>query len=105
MVVFLSPYTKENEEKSCFAGRDRIGEWALVDAGARRKGDPAPPANAVKFYTIKSFKGLEADIVFLTGVRSGSKACTLEDIYVGSSRARFLLYVFHEEGFSFRGQG
>ena len=51
----LSPYTKDNEEKSSFSGRARIGEWALVDAGARQKGDPAPPAIAVKFYTIKSF--------------------------------------------------
>jgi len=41
------------------------------------------------------------DIVFLTGIKSGSQACTLNNIYVGRSRGRFLLYIFHEEWFSF----
>ena len=59
------------------------------------------PSNAVRFYTIRSFKGLEADMVFLIGVRAGSQACTPGDVYVGSSRARFLLYLFHEEGYRF----
>ena len=33
--------------------------------------------------------------------RVGSQACTLNDIYVGSSRGRFLLYIFHEAGYQF----
>ncbi len=103
-VVILSPHVMD---KSAFAGRTKIGEWPLYDAragagvsGAKVKGK-FRPSNAVTFHTIRSFKGLEADIVFLTGIKSGSQACTPNDIYVGSSRARFLLYVFHEDGFSF----
>ncbi len=101
-VVILSPRTMEN---SPFAGQDRVGKWPLVDARAVAEGGSDPPANAVRFYTIRSFKGLEADIVFLTGIRTGLQACTPGDIYVGCSRARFLLYVFHEAGFVFLKSG
>jgi hypothetical protein len=97
-VVILSPHVMA---KSAFAGRNRIGEWPLYDSGARRANGEAHPANAVSFSTIRSYKGLEGDVIFLTGVRKGSQACTLNDIYVGCSRARFLLYVFHEEGYRF----
>jgi len=94
-------------DKSAFAGRTKIGEWPLYDARAgadnrgAETGGRVSPSNALTFQTIRSFKGLEADIVFLTGIRTGSQACTPNDIYVSSSRGRFLLYVFHEEGFSF----
>ena len=98
-VVILSPHVKG---KSCFAGRDKIGEWPLYDSGVRQETGAERPANAVSFSTIRSYKGLEGDVIFLTGVREGSQACTLNDIYVGCSRARFLLYVFHEEGFEFK---
>jgi len=70
-------------DKSAFAGRKKIGEWPLYDP--RAGGNKAKPSNAVTFQTIRSFKGLEADIVFLTGIRPGSQACTPNDIYVGSS--------------------
>jgi hypothetical protein len=53
--------------------------------------------NAVRFETIRSFKGLEADVVFLIGIYAGEH-CTRPDVYVGGSRARFLLYVFYQEG-------
>lgn len=90
-VVILSPNVKE---KSCLAGSDRIKEWPLVGLG---DGHP----NGVRFATIRSFKGLEADIVFLIGLKKGSPACTEADIYVGGSRACFLLYVFHEKSLRF----
>jgi superfamily I DNA/RNA helicase len=80
-IVILSPHIKE---KSSFAGVDKLKEWKLGET--------------IRFETIRSFKGLEADIVFLTGIRAGSKVCTDADVYVGGSRARFLLYVFHEDG-------
>lgn len=41
--------------------------------------------------------GLDADIVFLIYITAGSRVCTEADIYVGGSRARFLLYIFHDE--------
>ncbi len=97
-VAILSPHRLE---KSAFAGRNKVGEWPLYDAGSRREKEQVIPSNAVRFYTIRSFKGLEADIVFLTGIKPDSKVCTPGDVYVGCSRARFLLYVFHEEGYEF----
>lgn len=65
----------------------KIKEWPLVDM---KNG----PAYWIKFGTIRSFKGLEADVAFLIGIRSGSKVCTTADVYVGASRAKFLLFVF-----------
>ena len=53
-------------------------------------------ANAIRFETIRSFKGLEADVVFLIGICEGEH-CARPDVYVGGSRARFLLYVFYKE--------
>lgn len=89
-ILILSPHKKEN---SCLSDLTKIKEWPLVQYGDTK-------SNSVKFCTIRSFKGLEADIVFLIGIRNESKACTLSDVYVGGSRARFLLYVFHEESWN-----
>jgi len=86
-IIILSPYRKEN---SCLGGVDRIKEWPLTE-------DIESRTNAVRFQTIRSFKGLEADIVFLTGIKKDSRVCTDADIYVGGSRARFLLYIFREK--------
>jgi hypothetical protein len=36
-------------------------------------------------------------VVFLIGLTAGEKTCTDADVYVGGSRARFLLYVFHSK--------
>ncbi len=84
-ILILSPNVKE---KSSLAGASRIKEWPLTGLH-----DNHP--NAIRFATIRSFKGLEADIVFLIGLRKDNPACTDADIYVGGSRGRFLLYVFH----------
>lgn len=86
-ITILSPNKKE---KSCLAGADKIGQWSLTSFA-----EPKP--GAITFATIRSFKGLEADIVFLIGLKNDPLVCGPMDIYVGASRARFLLYVFHEE--------
>jgi hypothetical protein len=86
-ITVLSPHVYA---KSCLAGRERIKDWPVVESMEQR-------GNQIRFGTIRSFKGLEADIVFLVDIRP-SRACTLADIYVGGSRARFLLYVLHDEG-------
>lgn len=91
-IIILSP---NNKQKSSLADTDKLKNWPI---GALD--DPNP--YAVRFSTIRSFKGLEADIVFLIGLQDGNPALTPADIYVGGSRARFLLYVFHEEGFNLR---
>ena len=57
--------------------------------------------NVVRFSTIRSFKGLEADIVFLIDITPDSRVCTRADIYVGGSRARFMLYIFHDSRMDF----
>lgn len=84
-IVILSPHIKD---KSSLAGMEKLKEWSIGALSDTR-------SNAVRFSTIRSFKGLEADIVFLIGIKAGSQACTPTDIYVGGSRAKFLLYVFH----------
>jgi len=99
-IQILSPHRQEN---SSLAGLTKIKEWPLVrysDAvGVSGKSleKVNSTGNAVRFETIRSFKGLEADVVFLIGVCAGEQ-CTRPDVYVGGSRARFLLYVFYQEG-------
>lgn len=101
-VVILSPRLLQN---SSLAGIDSVGNWPLFDLRRRQQEAIEKPADAVAFNTIRAFKGLEADIVFLIGIKTGSKVCTINDIYVGCSRACFLLYIFHEEGFQFAKNG
>lgn len=90
-IMILSPYTRA---KSVLAGNHKIKEWPLHDYS--RDAHEA----GVQFATIRSFKGLEADIVFLIDIKEGSRACTVPDVYVGASRARALLHVFHHEDWS-----
>jgi hypothetical protein len=84
-MLILSPYRREN---SCLSGVVRLRDWPIIDFQSREHG--------IRFTTIRKFKGLEADVVFLVDVRD-SKACTPADVYVGASRARFMLYVLHHE--------
>ncbi|MDP3057968.1 MAG: hypothetical protein Q8N36_00690, partial [bacterium] len=85
-ILLLSPHRREN---SSLASLTKIKEWPLVDVAEQKYG--------LQFSTIRSFKGLEADVVFLIGLKQ-SKVCTPADVYVGASRAKFLLYMFcHEE--------
>lgn len=86
-ITILSPYTKM---KSCLGNIERIKEWPIVDL--KKESGPG-----IKYSTIRSFKGLEADIVFLIDVSNNFLVCSKEDIYVGSSRARYILYVLHHE--------
>lgn len=84
-ITILSPHVWH---KSCMAGKSKIKEWPVVDTINEA-------GNQIRFCTIRSFKGLEADIVFLVDIRP-SRACTEADIYVGGSRARYLLYILHD---------
>ena len=78
--------------KSCMADVDKLKSWTLKNTGD-------DDTSALRFDTIRSFKGLESDIVFLIDVKQDSPVYTKADIYVGGSRARFLLYIFEHEGF------
>lgn len=106
-ILILSPNTLK---RSCLAGCNSVKNWPLEvveprdrededrgEEGATRK-RKASGGGAIKFATIRSFKGLEADVVFLIGLHKNNRACTEADVYVGGSRARFLLYVFHKRG-------
>lgn len=90
-ITILSPHLKS---KSSLAGVSKIREWPLIDLEDTDK-------HGIRFATVRSFKGLEADVVFLIGIKDGSAVCTSEDIYVGSSRARYLLYIFHHPDWQF----
>lgn len=87
IITILSPHRKE---KSCLAGRDSLAGHPLGEVG-----DPRP--DALRFSTIRAFKGLEADVVLLIGVRPDSPVCSRPDLYVGGSRARFILHIFHRQ--------
>ncbi len=89
-ILILSPNRLEN---SSLAGCKKIGSWHISDFRENR----AIRAGNIPFATIRSFKGLESDIVFLIGLRDGKRNCTDADIYVGASRARFMLQVFHDK--------
>jgi hypothetical protein len=86
-ITILSP---NRQDKSCLAGVVKVLEFPLAAVG-----DPRP--DALRFSTIRAFKGLEADIVLLIGVRPDSKVCSRPDLYVGGSRARFMLHIFHRD--------
>lgn len=92
-ITILSPYTKA---KSCLKNNTKIGDWPINEINEQN-------SSGIKYSTIKSFKGLESDIVFLIDINNNKFICTDEDVYVGASRARYMLYVTHHEkweGFS-----
>jgi len=84
-MIILSPYRLEND---CLQGANKLKEWPIVGFQSKEHG--------IRFATIRSFNGLEADVVFPIDVKD-SKACTPADVYVGASRACYMLYVLHHE--------
>ena len=86
-ITILSP---NRREKSCLAGLDSLAGCPLAEVG-----DPRP--EAIRFSTIRAFKGLEADVVLLIGVHPDSPVCSRPDLYVGGSRARYILHIFHRD--------
>ncbi len=84
-ILILSPYRLDN---GCLQGASKLKEWPITQFQSKDHG--------IRFATIRSFKGLEADVVILIDVKD-SRACTRADVYVGASRARFMLYVLHHE--------
>lgn len=90
-VVILSPYA---QMKSSLADVRQLGATELTyDVNEWRKG------KGVLVTTMRSFKGLEADVVVLIDLpKPGSLAvCSVADFYVGSSRAKHLLKVISTE--------
>lgn len=90
-IAILSPFRPAN---TCLADGFSTSRLSLTQNFEDwRNGD------AVLQTTIKAFKGLEADIVFLIDipVPDTHPAFTSNDFYVGASRARSILHVFAKE--------
>ncbi len=85
-IVMLSPHTRE---KSCLAGVESLAGCALLPY------DPGAPSRGLSFSTVKSFKGLEADVVIFCDMDGKFPIHHAEDQYVAVSRARHVLYVLH----------
>lgn len=102
-LAILSPFQKRN---SVLAQSDKIGPLALTeDLEEWRVG------KGILFSTIRSFKGLEADIVIMVDVVDPDSITvfTKADFYVASSRAKHLLNIIvsqaHSNAFlSYRGE-
>jgi superfamily I DNA/RNA helicase len=92
-IVLLSPHSYDRS--------------LLADAGYRIGGyDIEPfqleePSEGTLYYeSLQSFKGMESPAVVLFDVRDGHVASSDTNVYVGCTRARHLLYVLHEDGWS-----
>jgi hypothetical protein len=58
----------------------------------------APQANCFRFSTIQGFKGLEADIVVLTGFEGYDRDGVERLLYIGATRAKSLLCTLFDHG-------
>ncbi|MFP4687515.1 MAG: NERD domain-containing protein [bacterium] len=80
--VILTRHSKSN---SPLAEVDKLGNYRIVKTSGGNR-------NQVLWSTIKSFKGLEADVVLLV-IPECKEKCGLE-YYTGASRAKHLLWIF-----------
>ena len=87
-IVMLSYYQQNN---TCLADTETINNYKITDS----------PNNAhkkqLRFSTVSSFKGLEANVVILIDVDEFVADKIMKN-YVASSRARHLLYIFKKTG-------
>lgn len=82
-IVVLAPYRHTNAQSGWAAGLD----------GVRLNTDVSHPvAGQVRVGTVQGFKGLEADVVILTGLNAQTLTHP-ELLYVGASRAKAALYI------------
>ena len=80
-VVVLSPVKESPAWK-----KRKIGPFELVDLDT-----PIRRSDQIRFSTIYSFKGLEADAVFIVDVTPAHRANHASLLHVGTSRAKHLL--------------
>ena len=80
-VIVLSP-----TKRSPVWQKRKIGPFELIDLDT-----PVRRSDQIRFSTIYSFKGLEADAVFLVDVTSEHHQHHASLLHVGTSRAKHLL--------------
>lgn len=92
-IVVLGPYNLDNPLCSM---RGHLRGYGCELVSIR---DDVNLENAIEYSTIKSFKGLEADMVILVdaSIPGQDPAFTIEDYYVAITRARSRLFVFSRE--------
>lgn len=89
-ITILSP---RKRARTSLAGRAKLNGVLVLTFGESWRED----ANAIRFATIHSFKGLESEVVILLGVDKLTQPHGQQVLYVGMSRARLRLYVLLRE--------
>jgi len=94
-IVIQSPYRSDNKSSS-FLGMQKIGGYPVVTSI-----DEWRAGEGVLFTTIRSFKGLEADAVILVDILDPKEQnfFTVNDLYVGASRAKHFLAILSQDQF------
>ena len=90
-ILILSPHG--TKVKTSLAGCSKIGEWRLVSSVVRKPGE-------LSLLSINKAKGLDSLAVIMIDVPNIEKLSTAQeqmDYFMGASRARQLLAIFHRE--------
>ena len=90
-ILILSPHG--TKVKTSLAGCSQIGEWRLVSSVVRKPGE-------LSLLSINKAKGLDSLAVIMIDVPNIDKLSTAQeqmDYFMGASRARQLLAIFHRE--------
>lgn len=85
-VILLSPHSYEN---TLFQRNRRVGGYQIVQYNSGKLKN-----FEVAYSTVKGFKGLESDIVFVFGFEKSAMKPGNKELYVACSRARLHLRIF-----------
>ena len=83
-IVILTPHTRKH---SSLVDVESLADIALAD-------DPLDREGRLLHATIRSFKGLESDVLVMVDIDPEDENCSRLDRYVAASRARQVLHVF-----------
>lgn len=89
-IVCLSTHSRKN---SCFRETADIAGVPLTE-------DLLLPGDNIRFSSLHKFKGLESNVVVMCDVSEYSDRFQKEHFYVGASRAKHRLFVFHDKKWS-----
>lgn len=89
-IIILSNLPKS---ESCLSNCKKIGKHDLLALGDRYDNR----SKAIQYTNIKMFKGLEADVIFIIDTNAIENDMLQNILYVQSSRAKNLLYIYQSE--------